>query len=317
MSTPRALYVSAPLLNGQILFGDNLGHSDTDEVPLQVFDPKSESWSDFVNKPKRLADGSYQRGILSLLPKVDRQVLQASHLWEELPMSEGLTDAYYGGPMLAVGNDAAEVSEPILLANGDQFFFRHNYYRVDAKTQRIKPAADRAKGALLNMVVLPDKRIFFCRYEASLGSSSFDEVIFDPVADSWTPVIDSEPCVGRTMTLLPDGKILAIGGAWVQQPNAFIGSLKETWFDFVAWIHPPKFLPFPAPTYYRVTSTCRLYDPVSNKWMLTDALHVPRAFQTTNLLPGGRILVSGGYTEPKDDAMTATCEVINVKDIDP
>src|ERR1017187_4454393 len=86
-------------------------------------------------------------------------------------------------------------------------------------------------------------------------------------AAAWTtnsPMITAR--YGHTVTLLPNGKLLAAGG----YSTNLIASL-----NYLA--------------------TAELYDPASGTWTITGAQGAPRAFHTATLLPSGQVLVVGGY----------------------
>lgn len=85
--------------------------------------------------------------------------------------------------------------------------------------------------------------------------------IYDPLANRWTPV--ATMAVARhwhTATLLPDGRVLVIGGHGIGGPLA----------------------------------SAEIYDPAANRWTPTGDLSVPRVEHSATLLPGGRVLVTGG-----------------------
>jgi hypothetical protein len=79
-------------------------------------------------------------------------------------------------------------------------------------------------------------------------------------AGTWIPI---NPLNGarayHTATLLPNGKVLAAGGA------------------------SPSFL-----------NSAELYDPATGTWSATGALHTPRDVHTATLLSNGKVLVAGG-----------------------
>ena len=86
-------------------------------------------------------------------------------------------------------------------------------------------------------------------------------------AAAWTtnsPMIKAR--YGHTVTLLPNGKLLAAGG----YSTNIIASL-----NYLAM--------------------AELYDPASGTWTLTGAQVAPRAFHTASLLPNGKVLIVGGY----------------------
>ena len=74
-----------------------------------------------------------------------------------------------------------------------------------------------------------------------------------------------------TATLLPDGKVLVVGGS----AELIIGSNGET----------------------RGTeslASAELYDPASHTWSTTGSMHQARVYHTATLLPNGKVLVAGG-----------------------
>ncbi|MFN8496429.1 MAG: kelch repeat-containing protein [Anaerolineae bacterium] len=80
----------------------------------------------------------------------------------------------------------------------------------------------------------------------------------------WMPVADlAEKRAGHTETLLPNGKVLVVGGR------------KD------------------GGTYY---ASAELYDPTTNTWSSAGSMSTTRGYHTATLLPDGRVLVAGGYS---------------------
>src|SRR5215475_13743426 len=80
---------------------------------------------------------------------------------------------------------------------------------------------------------------------------------------SWTPTggMGTER-ESHTATLLPNGKVLVVGGQNLDR--GFLGSAE-------------------------------LYDPASGTWTATRSIPLARELHTATLLPNGKVLVAGGY----------------------
>ncbi|XXF80164.1 kelch repeat-containing protein [Myxococcaceae bacterium GXIMD 01537] len=85
--------------------------------------------------------------------------------------------------------------------------------------------------------------------------------------------------VTHTATLLPNGKVLVAGGYQTVQQGGLVN------FIYLA--------------------SAELYDPATGTWGATGSMTEPRRDHTATLLPGGKVLVAGGYEYTDGDLATA------------
>ena len=124
---------------------------------------------------------------------------------------------------------------------------------------------------------------------ALVGLMSVATFVLEPVAlarvePSWIPTGSLNiPRYHHTATLLPNGKVLVVGGYTGTGPRPDI------------------------------TSSGELYDPATGTWSLTGSLNIPRVLHTTTLLPNGKVLVAGGITNttPPDFGVTNSAELFD------
>jgi hypothetical protein len=94
---------------------------------------------------------------------------------------------------------------------------------------------------------------------------------YDPVRGRWLPSPSLvRPMVRQSASVLADGRVLAAGGTWFCDPQ----------FGFCS-----------------TTNHAELYSPAANRWARTGRMIIPRERHTSTLLPGGRVLVTGGDSD--------------------
>ena len=124
--------------------------------------------------------------------------------------------------------------------------------------------------------------------------------------------------VFHTATLLPDGTVLAVGGAPDFTERSTLASAERydpragTWTETATmaqarWRHTATLLPNgrvlvvggqsdDRGTVYWAASA-EIYDPATGRWEPTGQMGPPRAGHSATLLPNGMVLVSGGYNQ--------------------
>lgn len=327
LDAPEALDVSELLPDGTVFVYYHLrkNSESTTVAPVHMFNPKTEKWTD-ENEP------TYDDSPFTKDFGLFRQDLKNFFSPTALCGSANPEEIYYQDELqMAVGWHLQDVhvfvapeATPLLghsvLKDGREF--NYSYWDLPRRFGVIEVSGKWASPtfsgvlpiptAILNFLRLPDDRFFVAR---SYGRQT-EEEIYDPVKDKWLLVTDKYAEIGQTATLLPDGKILLIGGCfvtpetWIQYDMRVLKNVLHQVFSTIPWSGFPK-------VNCTITSNCRVYDPANNKWSFTYSLNTPRAFHTATLLPDRRIMVTGGYIHGDDDAMTNTCEIISLKDIEP
>ncbi len=118
--------------------------------------------------------------------------------------------------------------------------------------------------------LLADGRVLFA------GTCSTAAVVYDPSAGTFTPTGSMTVVrAGATATRLQDGRVLFTGGS--ECDNNDTGGM---------W------------------ASAELYDPAAGTFSATGSMQTPRENHTATLLADGRVLITGGITGPRLNAMT-------------
>ncbi len=91
--------------------------------------------------------------------------------------------------------------------------------------------------------------------------------LYNPATESWSYTGSLlKRRTAETVTLLPSGQVLGVGGAAVRNPR-----------------------------HVKFFNSAELYDPATGKWNTTASLNTARSAHTATLLGDGKVLVVGGY----------------------
>ena len=115
----------------------------------------------------------------------------------------------------------------------------------------------------------------------------------------------------HTATLLPDGKVLVVGGyngshltsAEVYDPATGAWSVTTGSLNTACVAHTATLLPngrvLVAGGYNSsgYLTSAEVYDPATGAWTATGPLNTARVAHTATLLPNGKVLVAGGYND--------------------
>lgn len=227
MTAARARFTATLLPEGKVLAVGGLDNFDPETSGgAELFDPASGTWT----ATGTLTTGHFDH-TATLLP--DGRVLAAGGV-------DGVFDT-----------DTAELFDPatgIWTTTGDL-----------QGAQRSHTATLLADGKVLVVAGFFDV--------LGYGGSPLDTAeLYNPATGAWTMTGSlTKAREGHTATLLPNGKVLVVGGV-----------------DFVT-IYGEGYM-----------ASVELYDPEGGTWAATGSLVTPRAGHTATLLPNGKVLVAGG-----------------------
>jgi len=140
--------------------------------------------------------------------------------------------------------------------------------------------------------------------------------LYDPVTRKWAPTgrmgtarpAAASGTVNHTATLLPDDKVLVMGGSSAELYDPATGVWTPTGAPALQFQHSATLLP--DGKVLRIDARAgqtELYDPVAGTWARVGAPGaVDRSYHTATLLPSGRVLVVGGDVADVFDPATAT-----------
>jgi N-acetylneuraminic acid mutarotase len=224
--------------------------------------------------------------------------------------------------------DAAPLPAPrsslaaVLMPSGKVFAIGGAAGTSRATTQMYDPAANVwtpaasmvfARNAL-TATVLPNGKVLAA---AGFGAGALKSAeLYDPAAGTWTRTGDLATARSlHTATLLPSGKVLVAGGydlghvssAELYDPATNAWSSAGTLNIARDW-HTAALLPsgkvliaggFGTGGSGSVPlSSAEIYDPATNTWTLASPMSIARAVFTATPLPSGKVLVTGGDTNP-------------------
>ncbi len=172
--------------------------------------------------------------------------------------------------------------------------------------------------------LLPNGQVLMAGGSTTLSNTA-NSSLYDPVAGTFSPTGSLvEPRSGASATLLASGNVLIAGGGNGQ----FLGSL-ETYDPSTALFTSPTIFMNIGRTGNSMTKLAdgrfllaggvdanstpvlraEIFDPVTNKFILSGSLAAGRQLHTATLLPNGTVLIVGGVTTSAQGPIVSTAEI--------
>jgi hypothetical protein len=158
--------------------------------------------------------------------------------------------------------------------------------------------------------------------------------LYDSVTEAWTPTSSmNTERRSFTLTLLPNGNVMAAGGYNTNGPVASVeiydptigvwtptGSLQTPRASHTATLLPNGTVLIAGGTGVNsvqaavnpdpVLASAEIYDPATGTWTPTGSMSQPRQVHTATLLPSGKVIVAGGVSY-FDNVFPTTAELYN------
>ncbi len=292
--TARAAHTATLLRDGRVLVIGGMRFPINDQTGFlasaEIYDPATGRWSEVapmstprwshtattLQDGRVLVVGGYRIGAESRALATAEIYDPATDRWTAVaPMGTGreghTATLLHDGQVLIVGGTGGYGSQP----------------DVATTAERYEPAANRwtPAGTLSaprtghTATLLPNGRVLVAGGSSNLLIQHAATELYDPRSNDWLPAASmTRPRSHHTATPLPDGQVLVAGGQIANDRSArSVTSLAET----------------------------ERYDPAADRWTAAGTMGTPRAGHRAAPLPGGAVLVTGGWDTPGSDRTTA------------
>ncbi|RYZ42868.1 MAG: tandem-95 repeat protein [Myxococcaceae bacterium] len=273
LAVPRAQHTATLLPSGRVLVVAGASSSASASVTTELFDPETETWS----PADVLTTGRYAH-TATLLP--NGQVLVAGGLTSsgaarlvsaEIFNSETGSWSPTGSMSAsrAMASATLLLTGKVLLAGGTV---------TNAPAELFNPANGQwsLTGTPVSVrqehsaTLLPSGQVLIAGGSTGAHNSYLTSAeLYDPATGLWksTSKSMSAPHKWHAALLMPEGRVLVMGGAYYWHPEG----------------------------YHYSTNVAEVYVPSTDTWQQLGLLQTSRAFLTSTLLPSGRVLIAGGY----------------------
>jgi uncharacterized protein (TIGR03437 family) len=233
LNNARSDHTATLLVNGQVLFAGGLDGSNSATVSVELYEYAAAAWS----LTKNAAGATTRLGLA-----------RADHTATLLP----------NGKVLVAGGYALSTSVTTL--NSCELYDPASGIWTPTGSLNVARAVHTATLLANGKVLVVGGQLLNPNGSAAGLLSSAE--LYDPITGQWTLAADSDvPSRRHTATLLPNGRVLVVGGVGTDG---------------------------------RSNTRVQLYDPATDTWSNAAALSPARSFHSATLLPTGEVFIFGG-----------------------
>ena len=297
LAEPRFFHVAERLPDGRVLIAAGRGQGVLSSA--EVYDPTTGTWAvtGDLNDPRKTPTSE-------VLPSGRVLVAGGPDGVASLTTSE-IYDPTTGMWTLSAPMNAEHRSpESVALDDGRVLMttaaVAEVYQEVPAGWTRVDDLGDsRIEHAL---VKLGDGRVLAAGGTQSIAIKTCE--IFDPMLGTWAPTTSlSTARRGGASALLSDGRVMVVGG-FVTSVEIFDPS-SETWSDAGTFPNSASQVAVPLDNGSLLVAggaagprqAARVFDPVTDSWLIASDMLVPREQHSGTLLDDGSVLVAGGFPD--------------------